>query len=535
MSGVASIGLVSMILRTVENPSSSSAQQIALFACLCGIVLATRIVSQILVSRLKQTSIINLQMGLCRRILAAPIKDLEEIGAPRLLAALTNDVSAISVALTGVPGLAINLVILVAGAVYLGYLSIGLLCAAAFFCVLGVCSYWYSAAFAGRYAKRAREQQNVLFERIEELIDGVKVLKMHHARRHEFVETVLQGAETAAQRSQMTADCLFDAAVSWGRLAFFIAIGLLLFAWPRISHVDAPTLTGYVLVILYLMSPLEQIMVWVPHMNWANEAVRQIERLGLMLDHSEPDAPVVEPDPEWEQIEFLGVTHTYHREGQPKGFVLGPFHLTIVPGEIVFVIGGNGSGKTTLAKLLTGLYLPESGEIQMDGCPIEGADVERYRQHFSAVFDDAVVFANLWGIDAADRDVRAQDHLRLLQLEHLVSVTDGMFSTTALSRGQRKRLALLTAYLEDRPIYVFDEWAADQDPVFRRFFYLQLLPELKRRGKTVVAITHDDRYFATADRIIKLEEGHVVETLRHEALQEFQFETASTLAPGGRD
>ena len=128
--------------------------------------------------------------------------------------------------------------------------------------------------------------------------------------------------------------------------------------------------------------------------------------------------------------------------------------------------------------------------------------------------------------------MRAQDHLRLLQLEHLVSVTDGMFSTTALSRGQRKRLALLTAYLEDRPIYVFDEWAADQDPVFRRFFYLQLLPELKRRGKTVVAITHDDRYFATADRIIKLEEGHVVETLRHEALQEFQFETASTTYAG---
>jgi len=83
----------------------------------------------------------------------------------------------------------------------------------------------------------------------------------------------------------------------------------------------------------------------------------------------------------------------------------------------------------------------------------------------------------------------------------------------------------LTAYLEDRPIYVFDEWAADQDPAFRKFFYLQLLPELKRRGKTVVAITHDDRYFATADRIIKLDEGKVLETLHHEALQEFQYET----------
>ena len=96
-------------------------------------------------------------------------------------------------------------------------------------------------------------------------------------------------------------------------------------------------------------------------------------------------------------------------------------------------------------------------------------------------------------------------------------MTDGVFSTTRLSRGQRKRLALVTAYLEDRPIYLFDEWAADQDPLFRRVFYQRLLPELKRRGKTVVAVTHDDRYFDAADQLIKLEEGKVVKTLRHEA------------------
>src|SRR5262249_20226058 len=151
--------------------------------------------------------------------------------------------------------------------------------------------------------------------------------------------------------------------VSWGRLTFFVAIGLLLFAWPKVSHTDAATLTGYVLVILYLISPLEQIMIWLPHMSWANESVQQLERLGLLLDECERDLPAQYPEPHWEQIEFAGVTHTYRREGQPDGFVLGPFQLTLVPGEIVFVIGGNGSGKTTLAKLLTGLYVPENGEV----------------------------------------------------------------------------------------------------------------------------------------------------------------------------
>ena len=135
---------------------------------------------------------------------------------------------------------------------------------------------------------------------------------------------------------------------------------------------------------------------------------------------------------------------------------------------------------------------------------------------FSVVFDDAVIFESLWGLGAADLDQRAQEYLRQLELDHVVTVTNGVFSTTRLSRGQRKRLALVTAYLEDRPIYLFDEWAADQDPLFRKIFYQRLLPELKGRGKTVVAVTHDDRYFAVADQVIKLEEGKVVQMLRHE-------------------
>jgi putative ATP-binding cassette transporter len=90
-----------------------------------------------------------------------------------------------------------------------------------------------------------------------------------------------------------------------------------------------------------------------------------------------------------------------------------------------------------------------------------------------------------------------------------VQVKDGTLSTIELSQGQRKRLALLTAFLEDRPFYIFDEWAADQDPFFREVFYLQLLPELKAKGKTVLVISHDDRYYSLGDRIIKLDYGKI--------------------------
>jgi putative ATP-binding cassette transporter len=528
LSGAASMALVAMILHilgSVEKANAAtSAELVGLFVALCVVILLTQVASQVLLSRLTQTSIAQLQMGLCRRILESPLKHLEEIGSPRMLASLTGDVSVVSQAMNGVPVLGVNIVILVCGAVYLGWLSPGLLGGALAFCLLGMASYWYPSRFAQQHVDRGREELNTLQERIQELIEGVKELKMHYARRRQFVDEVLQSAETSARRSQFIGDSLNNAAIAWGRLTFFIAIGLLLFAWPRLAKVDAATLTGYSIVILYLMSPLEQIMGWLPFLAWATASVGQIEELGLMLRDEEPEAAVPPSVDRWRQIELTGVTHAYRRPGQPHGFVLGPIDLTLSPGEIVFVIGGNGSGKTTLAKLITGLYTPENGEILLDGQPIHAANRESYRQLFSVVFDDAMVFDSLWGLGAADLDRRAREYLVQLELDHLVTVTEGTFSTTSLSRGQRKRLALLTAYLEDRPIYLFDEWAADQDPVFRKVFYRRLLPELKERGKTVVAITHDDRYFDFADRIIKLEEGKVVQAFRHEASQEAPLE-----------
>jgi putative ATP-binding cassette transporter len=172
-------------------------------------------------------------------------------------------------------------------------------------------------------------------------------------------------------------------------------------------------------------------------------------------------------------------------------------------------VGGNGSGKTTLAKLLTGLYAPESGAIRMNGQPITDENREWYRQHFSAVFSDFYLFERLLGLEHSHLESQARRFLAQLQLDHKVEVQDGWLSTTALSHGQRKRLALLTAYLEDRPIYVFDEWAVDQDPLFKDLFYVQLLPDLKARGKTALVISHDERYYRVADRIIKLEYGKI--------------------------
>jgi putative ATP-binding cassette transporter len=177
---------------------------------------------------------------------------------------------------------------------------------------------------------------------------------------------------------------------------------------------------------------------------------------------------------------------------------------------VVFLVGGNGSGKTTLAMLLTGLYTPETGTVLIDGQPlIDDTDRAAYRQCFAAVFSDFHLFEELPGSDDPAMEDRARHYIRLLRMDHKVDVHAGRLTTIALSTGQRKRLALVSAWLEDRPVYLFDEWAADQDPAFKAVFYNTLLPDLKARGKAVIVISHDDAYFHVADRIIKLVDGQI--------------------------
>lgn len=314
------------------------------------------------------------------------------------------------------------------------------------------------------------------------------------------------------RRHNIAGTKIYTAAASWGQVLVFVVIGVVLFALPMMKEVTTQTLTGYTIILLYMMTPLQVIMNTVPNLSRASVSLKKVEELGLSLVEKGTEGELKRPldtAPAWNSLELVGVTHNYYREEEKSSFTLGPINIRLTPGELVFLVGGNGSGKTTLAKLLTGLYIPEAGEVQLNGEAITDENRENYRQYFSMVFSDFHLFESLWGLESPKIDEQAREYLRQFQLDHKVEIKDGALSTTDLSQGQRKRLALLTAYLEDRPIYVFDEWAADQDPLFKQIFYYQLLQDLKARGKTVVVISHDDRYYDVADRIIKLEYGLV--------------------------
>jgi len=298
---------------------------------------------------------------------------------------------------------------------------------------------------------------------------------------------------------------------NWGQILFFIFIGLLLFVTPFLLNVESQVLVGYTLAVLFMITPLTMILNQIPAMERAYLSAERIEELGLSLKATKPENLASTPNAvtSWQRLDLVDVTHSYRQDGGSVDFELGPINLTLYPGELIFLIGGNGSGKTTLVKLLMGLYEPESGEIRVDDKPVTMNERDDYRQKFSVVFYDFYLFERLFGFNGNDVDAQSQKYLDRLQLSHKVEVKNGHLSTVDLSQGQRKRVALLNAYLEDRPIYIFDEWAADQDPQFKRIFYYELVPELKSRGKTVIVISHDDRYYGLADRLIKLESGKI--------------------------
>ena len=144
----------------------------------------------------------------------------------------------------------------------------------------------------------------------------------------------------------------------------------------------------------------------------------------------------------WNLIELSGIQHAYRRENEEAELTLGPIDLTLRPGELLFITGGNGSDKTTLAKLLVGLYIPQQGEIRLDGKTITDESRDNYRQLFSVVFSDFYLFANLRGLSDFNIDTKAQEYLSNLQLDRCVQINERTLSTLELSQGQRKRLAL---------------------------------------------------------------------------------------------
>ncbi len=524
IAGLGSISLLAAINTAIGDREAAMGALAWIFFGLCILVPACRLLAGHLLQRLGIKFLQTMQYDLSRKILTAPLALVEKLGAARLLVALNEDLPSIVSAFSIFPALVLQSVVLTGCLVYLGMLSGEiLLWAIGCFLLMSILAA-VMVRLGIRYQKQGREAYDGLYDHFQAVSQGFKELKVYGRRRETFLEQVMTSAARKLRRKNLTATKLFAGGGTWITIVFFTLLGLVLFVFPESMEIDNQALRGYVLILIYMLVPLEALFGLMSTFSRAKVALRKTEELGIALDHQPTEAAALEAPQElpWGPLELDAASWSYNGEEGEHSFQLGPIDLDFGVGEIVFVIGGNGSGKTTLAKLLLGLYVATSGRLELDDNTIDETLLDSYRENFSAVFDDFFLFDELLGMEGPDLDERALSYVQKLQLDGKVEISEGHFSTLDLSQGQRKRLALVTAYLEDRPVYFFDEWAADQDPQFKRVFYYELLPELKSRGKTVFVISHDDRFFDVADRIVKLDFGQVDEDVR----QQHQVETS---------
>ncbi|MFT4067708.1 cyclic peptide export ABC transporter [Paraburkholderia sp.] len=508
VSGFGNAALVALINQALGAPAARLADLGMRFVLLGLLVLVTRVSSQTLFMYLGQRTKATLRMQIIRRIVATSYPDIERCGAARPLGVLTQDLDTIVVFFVSLPSIATQGAVIAGCLIYLGMLSWPVLLSALVAIGIGALGFRMANGPALLHLRGSRRREDDLVRQFRALFDGAKELKLHRARREAFVDEELAPHVEAVRMQRTRGYVLNAAAASWGNLVLFAFVGLTIFVLARRFGADTHVMSGFTLVLLYLIMPVEALLSALPTISSVRVA---LERIGQLHDALPPDVPSqAAAGRTFLSIVLGGVTHRYFREKENGVFLLGPVNFEFRPGEIVYLIGGNGSGKTTFAKLLVGLYVPEDGRVLLDGRPVDAGTRDTYRHLFSVVFSDFYLFESLFGL-SADSERMARTLLAELQLDHKVRVENGNFSTLDLSQGQRKRLALLVAYLEDRPFYVFDEWAADQDAVFKDVFYRKMLPALKSRGKAVLVITHDDRYFDLADRTIKLESGQLVD------------------------
>ncbi|KMJ44710.1 ABC transporter, partial [Xenorhabdus khoisanae] len=483
------------------------------FFGICFIFFITKTISEITLSHLAQAAIFSLRLSLSNKILRAPLKKLNKIGRHGLLAVLTKDVDVFVHSFMLAPSVFGNVTLIIACFSYLAWMSWQLFVILAALSLIAMYMFYIWEKYPLRLMTSMRDQVDKIYLNFQSLINGSKELKLNKQKGNLFVDKVIAPAANVFKEICIKANSSYAWLINASSVTFYIIIGISIFIVPIWIPQEPSTLFTVALLVLFLSGPISEVIGAIPELREAEVSLNKMRRLDNELEEALSEQ-IEGPSPFHNklpiELELKDVVHHYTTDKEDRQFALGPLSLKISQGEIVFIVGGNGSGKTTLAMLLVGLFEQESGSVSLNGVPVTSANNEHYRQFFSAVFSDYHLFEQLLNSDANVTE-KATHYIESLNMSHKVKIVDGGFSTTNLSAGQRKRLALVSAYLEDRPIYLFDEWAADQDPVFKRLFYTELLPELKANGKTIIVISHDDGYFDSADRIIKLEDGNIKE------------------------
>jgi len=485
-------------------------QYAALFVLAVFLILLTKGISQFLMERVAVSVTADLRMSMYRRLLQAPVAEVERVGPSRFMAILTEDVPWIIAGGRLFPTMLSNLATLAGMLGYLAYLNAQAFWFVVQALVVGSVTYQIPALIGLRFLRRKREFVDKLHHSVRALLDGFKELKLDRRKRETFLTGELTVNELGVRDASRAGDTILMLANIYGQLIHFFVIGIVAFVFVNYHAISNQELVAVIMTLLYITAPVAAVLQAIPGYMAAGVSLRNVNKLFFDIP-VENAKPVFEAAAPWSTIRFENVAYTHpETEAGKSGYRIGPVSFEISRGECTFIIGGNGSGKSTLAKLITLHYTPDQGKIYFGNERISDETLNIYRQRIAFVYSDYYVFEKLLGVSDPEVKGEVDRYLCELGLEHKIKFENGQFSNLNLSDGQRRRLALLVAFIEDKDVYLFDEWAADQDPSFKDVFYYKILSDLKRKGKAVVVISHDDRYFEVADRTLFMENGRLI-------------------------
>lgn len=445
------------------------------------------------------------------KIIKCELVTMESLDTSSLFTRLTKDTTIISQASFQITAAVQSIVM-----VFFAMLYILTLSKIAFFIIIitatisSIIYLGFQKEFTATLHKEDKIEENFITS-LTSIIEGFKEIKINSYKKDKILENHKQVLDEFTN-SKVKTSALFITAIMYGEVFLYMLLAIIIFLLPHISDMESITMIQLTAATLYIIGPFRMIVNSIPLLSQTETAILNINALEKEMDDAYHKVNFTESNNEvingFNNITLEKVEFFYHNNFGEKVFSIGPIDLNIKKGEMIFIVGGNGSGKSTFTKTLLGLYEPQIGSISVDDEQIDKYNYQAYRDLFSIILTDFHLFDKFYGLEDVDKK-EVNKLLKEMQLNKKTKFIDGRFTNTSLSTGQRKRLALILAILEDKEIYVFDEWAADQDPEFRKYFYTTLLKKLKDRGKTIIAVTHDDAYFSEADRVFEINCGQI--------------------------
>ena len=485
LAGLSNAVLLAIINAAAENARNADAN--GRFLAMFVIAITLYIVTQrhILFTSIREVEKLlhDIRVRVAERIRTSNLSAIERVGRSDIYGIINRETQQISQAAGTLIVAGQSMLMVVFAVLYLAMLSRAAFIIAAVITWAGLTVHFRRAHELNTLLHEAQTQENRFLDGLTHLLDGFKEARMNRTRAGDLFAH-LRGLSGNVEAVKTKSSIGFAAHFIFAQAAFYILLAAIVFLLPKLGEAYSEVVMKLTATVLFIIGPLSAIVSAIPMFSTANVAAAKIFELESVLAHAgdagENGRPEAEPPATFQRLVLDGVTFQY-----------------------------SGAGKSTLMKTLTGLYLPQAGSITLDSTLVTAETATWYRSHFATVFTDYHLFDRLYGLQHVPPE-RVNALLQMMQIDHKTQFVDGRFTTQNLSGGQRKRLALIVAMLEERPIFVLDEWAADQDPPFRKYFYERVLRELKAQGRTVIAVTHDDKYFGVADQIVKMEYGTFV-------------------------